>query len=566
MTHSLVQLLEETEERDAQRLAFVYLERGSSPAAELTIAELMRRARRVAACLRALVEPGDRVLLVFPHRLEFIEAFLGCLFAGVVAVPAVPPANRRARESWTAVARATRPSVVLTQDRFRGLVGGLLKEVGPGRVACLEDLYAGEAPPWRAPDLRPETIAYLQFTSGSTGTPKGVVVTHGNLLHNCALLEAAVSLPAGARMVSWLPFFHDWGLVGCVVFPLAVGMPCYLLDPADFLYAPSRWLRAIAQFGAAISCAPSFAYEACATSVREEEKPGLDLSRWEVAMVGAEPVRRETLGRFAASFAGCGFRPEAFYPTYGLAEATLIVSGGNRTAPPVYLAVDRRALEGRRVVPVSEEDPSARVLVGCGRPVGDQRVRIVDAETCRASAPGEVGEVWVSGSSVTGGYWEQAEETHRTFGASLAGEDGGPWLRTGDLGFLWGGELFLCGRSKDVIIKAGNNYFAEDIEHSAGGSHPSLRAGCGAAFAVDAAGAERLVVVHELEFGKKPDAKLIGTMQKRIFDDLGVLADAIVILRPGGLPKTTSGKIRRQRTRALFLGDELDVLTKWSCW
>jgi acyl-CoA synthetase (AMP-forming)/AMP-acid ligase II len=563
---TLVQLLEETEERDAQRLAFVYLERGSSPAAELTIGELMRRARRVAACLRARVEPGDRVLLVFPHRLEFIEAFLGCLFAGVVAVPAVPPANRRARESWTAVARATRPSVVLTQERFRGLVDDLLKEVGPGRVECLEDLYAGEAPPWRAPDLRPETIAYLQFTSGSTGTPKGVVVTHGNLLHNCALLEAAVSLPAGARMVSWLPFFHDWGLVGCVVFPLSVGMPCYLLDPADFLYAPSRWLRAIAQFGAAISCAPSFAYEACATSVREEEKPGLDLSRWEVAMVGAEPVRRETLRRFAVSFAGCGFRPEAFYPTYGLAEATLIVSGGNRTAPPVYLAVDRRALEGRRVVPVSEEDPSARVLVGCGRPVGDQRVRIVDGETRRAGAPEEVGEVWVSGSSVTGGYWGQVEETHRTFGASLAGEDGGPWLRTGDLGFLWDGELFLCGRSKDVIIKAGNNYFAEDVEHSAGGSHPSLRAGCGAAFAVDAAGAERLVVVHELEFGKKPDAKLIGTMQKRIFDDLGVLADAIVILRPGGLPKTTSGKIRRQRTRALFLGDELDVLTKWSCW
>jgi len=277
-------------------------------------------------------------------------------------------------------------------------------------------------------------------------------------------------------------------------------------------------------------------------------------------------VRRETLGRVTDSFAGCGLRPEAFYPTYGLAEATLIVTGGPRARPPVQLAVDRRALEARRVVSVPEQDPSARVLVGCGRVVGDQSVRVVEAGTGRASAPGEVGEVWVSGGSVTGGYWEQAEETRRAFGATRPEDDGRSYLCTGDLGFFWDGELYVCGRSKDVIIKAGNNYFAEDVELSAGNSHPSLRAGCGAAFAVDAGGAERLVIVHERISWKKPDATLIGTMQKRVFDDLGVLADAIVLLCPGGLPKTTSGKIRRQRTRALFLGDELEVLAAWRCW
>jgi len=562
---SLVQLLDDRQE-EPPRLAFVYLERGDSPAAQLTIAELTQRARRIAAHLQARASPGDRVLLVLPHRLEFIEAFLGCLFAGVIAVPAAPPATRRATESWTAVARATRPSVVLTRERSRPLVEGLLQEIGPGRLECLENLLAGAAPAWHVPELRPDTVAYLQFTSGSTGAPKGVVVTHGNLLHNCGLLAAAVDLPAGARMVSWLPFFHDWGLVGCVVFPLFLAMPCYLLDPADFAYAPARWLHAITRFRATISCAPNFAYEACAMAVGEDEKRSLELGCWKVAMIGAEPVRRETLGRFTDSFAGCGFRPEAFYPTYGLAEATLLVSGGERTRRPLYLAVDRRALEGRRVVVVPEQDPAARVLVGCGRPAGDQRVRVVDEETRRGCAPGEVGEVWVSGGSVAGGYWEQLEETQRTFGATLADEDGGPYLRTGDLGFLWDGELFLCGRSKDVIIKAGNNYFAEDVEHSAAGSHSSLRPGCGAAFAVDAAGAERLVIVHELEFGKKVDEKVIGSMQKRVFDDVGVLADAIVLLRPGSLPKTTSGKIRRQRTRALFLRDELEVLATWRCW
>jgi acyl-CoA synthetase (AMP-forming)/AMP-acid ligase II len=561
-----VPLLEEAAAQDPHYPAFVYLERGDSPAAQRTLAELTSRARAIAARLPALAGPGDRVLLVLPHRLEFIEAFLGCLFAGVVAVPAVPPANRRARESWTALARASRPSVVLTQERFLDVVEGLRSASGPCPVVSLEHLLAGEAPPWRVPPLTPDTVAYLQFTSGSTGTPKGVVVTHGNLIHNCGLLAAALDLPAGARMVSWLPFFHDWGLVGCVVFPLAARVTCYLLDPADFLYSPTRWLRAISRFRATISCAPNFAYEACATAAGEEEKSSLDLSGWEVAMVGAEPVRPQTLARFARAFAGCGFRPEAFYPTYGLAEATLMVTGGPRARPPLHLAVDGRALEARRVVPVPEQDPSARVLVGCGRVVGDQSVRVVEAGTGRVSAPGEVGEVWVSGRSVAGGYWEQAEETRHAFGATRPEADGRGYLRTGDLGFFWDGELFVCGRSKDVIIKAGNNYFAEDVELSAGNSHPSLRAGCGAAFAVDAGGAERLVIVHELISWKKPDATLIGTMQKRVFDDLGVLADAIVLLGPGGLPKTTSGKIRRQRTRALFLGGELEVLAAWRCW
>jgi len=563
---SLVHLLAAAEEADARRPAFTYVERGDEAVASRRLGELLGAARVVAARLQALTSPGDRVLVVFPHGLEFIEAFLGCLLAGVVAVPAVPPQDRRAAESWAAVARAARPSAILTPKSVAPLVEGAR---GPGILApvlFLEDVLAAEALPWRLPALGKDSVAYLQFTSGSTGTPKGVVVTHGNLLHNCGLLREALDVVPAGPLVSWLPFFHDWGLLGCVVFPLFMGMPCYLMSPAEFLYAPARWLKAISRFRARISCAPNFAYEACCQRISESEKASFDLAGWQVAMVGAEPVRSETLERFTASFRACGFRPEAFHPSYGLAEASLIVSGGRRRGPPLALAVERRDLEARRVAPArAASGEGARTLVGCGHPLGDQRLRVVDAESRAPCGPGEVGEIWVSGDSVAAGYWEQAEETGRTFGARLDGEEG-RFLRTGDLGFLWEGELFLCGRAKDVIIKAGNNYFAEDVERSAGRSHPSLRSGCGAAFAVEAEGAERLVIVHELEFGCRADPAVVGSIQKGVFADLGVLADAVVLLRPGSLPKTTSGKVRRQRARTLFLGEELDAVSSWRCW
>ena len=551
--------------------AVTFLERGEEAVATLDLAQLREQAVRVAGRLQSSVEPGSRVLLVFPQRLEFIVAFFGCLLAGVVGVPTVLPRSRRAVGSLLAVASAARPAVALTPESLLPSLQSALRECPSGPIECrsIEGLVAGGAgdATFRLPALDPQDLAYLQFTSGSTGTPKGVEVTHRNLLHNCRLLQDALDLPAGAPLVSWLPFFHDWGLVGCVVFPVAVGMPAYYLDPIEFLYAPARWLTAISRFRAAISCAPNFAYQICAEVVRDEDKAALDLSGWQVAMVGAEPVRKDTLERFASSFATCGFRREALYPSYGLAENTLVVTGGRRSDAPVYLPVDRASLERRRVVRTGEDDAQrSRVLVGCGRPLGDQRVQAVNPATSLPCGPDEIGEIWVSGPSVTRGYWERRDDAQAYF-ARLRNGDPTPYLRTGDLGFLSEGELFLCGRSKDVIIKAGSNYFAEDVERVAESGHRSLRACSGAAFSVEVADAERMVIVHELNYGETPDHdEVFEGIQEAMLDAFGTKADAIVLIKPGSLPKTTSRKICRQQARALFLQQQLQTVAAWRRW
>jgi acyl-CoA synthetase (AMP-forming)/AMP-acid ligase II len=536
--------------------------------ATIGAAELVEQATRIAGRLQSMTDAGDRVLLVFPHRLELIVAFFGCLLAGVTAVPTVPPRSRRSIDSLLAVAASARPTVALTLDSLLPSLEPVLAECPSGRIRCcaIQNLVNEPDCSFRLPELKAQDLAYLQFTSGSTGTPKGVEVSHGNLLHNCRLLQDTLQLPAGSRLVSWLPFFHDWGLVGCVLFPMFAQMSAYFLDPLEFLYAPVRWLAAISRVRAAISCAPNFAYQLCAEVISEEQKNGLDLSSWQVAMVGAEPVRKSTLEQFASAFAGCGFRREALYPTYGLAENTLIVTGGRPSSSPIYLSVDRSSLERRQVVRRDESDEHrSRVLVGCGRPLGDQRVEVVNPATGMPCGPENVGEIWVSGGSVTRGYWQRQNDT--TYFARLKNGDPAVFLRTGDIGFLSANEVFLCGRMKDVIIKGGSNYFAEDIERVAEEGHRSLRSCGGAAFSVEVADTERLVIVHELNYGERcAHDEVIDGIQGAMLDAFGTLADAIVLIQPGSLPKTTSRKICRQQTRMLFLQQELQTVASWKRW
>ncbi len=407
-------------------------------------------------------------------------------------------------------------------------------------------------------------MAVLQFTSGSTGTPKGVMVRHANILHNCQLLQEACGSGVDMRMVSWLPFFHDWGLFGCLLFPIYTGGSSHFLDPADFLRRPMRWIEAIAQTEATVSCSPNFGYELCAAAVEDEGLPQLDLHAWSMAMMGAEPVRPQTMERFARAFAPAGFSAEALYPSYGLAESTLIVTGGGRHAAPVSLSVDRAALERGQVI--ASETGSKRTLIGAGPALLDQRVAIVGPETGLALPDNQVGEVWVAGPSVALGYLDRPEETAEVFAAKLPG-DPTPWLRTGDLGFLRDGELFVCGRLKDVIIKAGANYFAEDIEVSAEAAHPGLRPGCGAAFGVEVDGTERLVIVHEVNYGPKPDLDaVVGALQRAVKIDHDVFADAVIVVQAGTLEKTSSGKIRRRHTKAQFADGALDPLHAWKSW
>lgn len=416
---------------------------------------------------------------------------------------------------------------------------------------------------WQAPNIDSQTLAFLQYTSGSTGTPKGVMLSHGNLLHNAAITYELMGHSPESCFVSWLPAYHDMGLIGGILQPLYGGFPCYLMAPATFLQQPYRWLKAISDYGGTTSGGPNFAYDLCVRKITPEQRRSLDLSRWQVAFNGAEPVRAETLERFAATFAECGFRAEAFYPCYGMAEATLMAAGGTVTALPRQLEVATADLERHQIRIADQADPSeaSTRLVGCGQSVPQQQIVIAHPETLTLCPPNTVGEIWVQGPSVGQGYWNRLEATTTTFGAHLADTGAGPFLRTGDLGFLREGELFITGRLKDLIIIRGRNLYPQDIELTVERSHPSLRAGSGAAFAIALSDTEGLVVVQELEFRQRPDiASVTQAIRAAIAEAHEIPVYAVVLIKPGTIPKTSSGKIQRRACRAAFLANQLTVV------
>src|ERR1700754_607137 len=452
----------------------------------ITYGELDLRARAVAALLQSRGLQRERMLLLYPPGLDFIAAFFGCLYAGAVAVPASLPQTRRGFGRFQAIASDAQAAGVLTTrqvlSRFEGL-----------DWLTSDDLSDDEARHWREPSTNSEALAYLQYTSGSTSTPKGVMVTHANILENSAYIQNGFEHSPESVSLSWLPHFHDMGLVDGIIQPLYSGFTGLLMSPAALLQNPARWLQAISRYRVTHSGGPNFAYDLCVRRIDESQRALLDLSTWSIAYNGAEPVRHETLERFVAAFATCGCRREAFYPAYGLAEATLKVTGGRREVGPVYCTVDASALEQHRVVPAEIDAPDSRKLGGCGRATLGTEVSIVKPESLCACEPEEVGEVWVSGPGVAAGYWNRPGETESTFKVS------GKFLSTGDLGFVRNGELFITGRLKDLIIIRGRNHYPQDIERAVHSSHQRLRPGNVAACAVEVGGAERLVIVAEIE-------------------------------------------------------------------
>ncbi|HEX4959209.1 MAG TPA: amino acid adenylation domain-containing protein, partial [Thermoanaerobaculia bacterium] len=540
-------------EERAGQVAFTFLADGEGEAARLTYEGLDAQARAVATVLRETVRPGERALLLYPPGLDFIAAFFGCLYAGVVAVPAYPPRpHDRSQTRLRAIARDAEPRVALTTRPVLAAVAALLgvaPELAALRWIATDGLPADGEGDFSEPD--PHALAFLQYTSGSTAEPKGVEVTHANLLHNERMIGAAFGQDERSVVVGWLPLYHDMGLIGNVLQPLHAGGRCVLMSPVAFLQRPLRWLEAISRYRATTSGGPNFAYELCVRKATPEALAGLDLASWQVAFNGAEPVRAETLERFAATFAPCGFRPEAFYLCYGLAEATLFVSGGARGSRP-------RTEEW----PPKAQD--ARPVVSCGHPWLDQRLAIADPETGEERPPGEEGEVWIAGPSVARGYWQNAEATARDFNAFLltgTGSREGPFLRTGDLGFLAGGELYVTGRQKDLVILRGRNHYPQDLERTAEGSHPDLRPGGSAAFAVEAGGEERLVIALEVE-RRRRDAfeEVAEKVRQAVAREHEVQVWEVVVLRAGSLPKTSSGKVQRNLCRRLYLAGELAVL------
>jgi amino acid adenylation domain-containing protein/non-ribosomal peptide synthase protein (TIGR01720 family) len=552
-------------------LAFIFLPEGEDEEEPLCYGELDRRARSIAAALAGA--SGSRALLVYDSGLDYIAALYGCLYAGVTAVPVYPPDPFRIERTLPRLCSivadagatwllATEATLDWARPLFRN-VAGLASSLATNRLCKTAGGGTDNSPPSdRASVAEPHRPAILQYTSGSTGAPRGVTITHANLMANLGMIDATLDRE-GNLGVFWLPAYHDMGLIGGVFQPVYSGRRFVSMSPVSFMQRPVRWLQAISRYRATITAAPNFAYDLCVRKVSAEDRAKLDLSSLTTALNGAEMVRPETLDRFAATFAECGFRREAFYPCYGLAEATLFVAGGEIGEPPVVRSFAAAALEQKRVIPARDGDPTARTLVGCGRAAIGQRVVIADPDDCRRLDDGQIGEIWAASESIGQGYWNRPEESAATFQAFLADGEG-PFLRTGDLGFFDRGELFVAGRRKEIIILRGRNHYPHDIEETMWRCHPSLKSDGGAAFSIEVEGEEQLAVVQEVLRPRKADLdSLIELIRAQVTEVHGVTPAAVALIAAGTLPKTSSGKKQRRTCRDQLLADSLQTVAQW---
>jgi amino acid adenylation domain-containing protein len=557
-----VELLRQRALRRPDRQIYTFLPDGDNAEAALSYGELDLRARAIAARLQSRGSAGDRALLMYPAGLEYVAAFFGCLYAGMIAVPIYPPRPTRTLQRLESIIADADAKIALTTGAILSRTETLFTEghrLNMMRWLATDEIDDGAAAEWSPPALDGSALAYLQYTSGSTSAPKGVMVSHANLLYNSADMDAGWRHTRDSVLVSWLPHFHDMGLIYGILQPLYGDFPAVLMPPVAFLQQPARWLQAITRHKGTHSAAPNFAYELCVRKVTPEQRASIDLSSWAVAVNGAEPVRRETLERFAETFESCGFRRDAFCPGYGLAEATLKVTATSRADAPAYCSVESDALAEHRVVEASPEWRDAQTFVGCGRAMLETKIEIVHPESFRRCAAGEVGEIWVAGPGVAVGYWMRPAETERDFRARLSGTDE-TYLRTGDLGFIRDGELFVTGRLKDLIIIRGRNHYPQDIELTAEQSHPALRSGCGAAFSVEDSGAESLVVVQEIERASRQTdfEEVFGAIRRALSAEHELHAYGVMLIKSGSLPKTSSGKVQRHAARAGFLAGSLN--------
>lgn len=597
-----IDLLHHLKTHQPDDTAFIFLKDGETEDGILTYQGLDLRARRIALRLRERVAAGERALLLYPPGLDFIAAFFGCLYAGVIAVPAYPPHPARPERTLPRLMAIVKDSGVrfslTAASRLAQFhkVFGTAPELEKMEWITTDDIADEPAADWKKPGLDPDDIAFLQYTSGSTGDPKGVMVSHRNLMQNEQRIHRAYGVEPRDICVGWLPLYHDMGLIGNVLQSMYSGIPYIFMSPMAFLQRPVRWLEAISRYRATSTGAPNFAYDLCSRRVTSGQKALLDLSCWKIAFNGSEPISVDTLDRFTRAFSECGFKREAFFPCYGLAEATLMVSGSGKDDPPTLLTVDQESLARNQVRLVSlqearnDNDIIPARLVGCGKSLVGQRIAIVHPETRTPLKSGELGEVWTAGPHVAKGYWEKPEISEAAFRARMAVEEtqspSETWLRTGDLGFLWNQELFVTGRIKDLIIIRGRNHYPQDIEKTAETAHPLIRPESCAAFSVEVEGEERLAIVAEVERrfpgrGKRfesrrkytelpeyiPKADLpfrpdevVGDVRKGISEVHELQTYAVLLLKVGTIPRTSSGKIRRHACKQGFLDNSLDVV------
>ena len=595
---------------DQLAYCFLHDDQGSDT---LTFGQLDQRVRGLAARLQEYATSGDRALLLFPPGLAFIEAFLACLAASLVAVPAYPPRENRNGDRLRGIVDDARPRLILTTQQTVPAIK--THEIGTVQDLILlttDDTEAPASASWPMPEVGVDTVAFLQYTSGSTGTPRGVVITHGNMACNEQQIQASFRHTRASVGISWLPHFHDMGLIGGVLQPLYVGFPGILLSHVSFQRQPVRWLQAITEHKGTTSGAPNFAYDYCVKYINDEQKQNLDLSSWTVAFNGAEPVRADTMDRFTEAFACCGFRPEAFFPCYGLAESTLFVSGGPPGQRPNRLRLCGPLFQKDRVAsaksicttPAQCTSRCAQVrnghisdgpritradLVSSGRIAEGTRAVIVDPDAGRECPPGRIGEIWLHSGCVARGYWNHPEETRKHYRAYRADTGEGPFLRTGDTGFIQGDELFLTGRLKDLVIIRGRNFYPQDIEAAVERVVPFARANGLAAFSVEVDGRERLALAieadralvqkaravarlrdsaapHRSPATQGPTAELdalVSRVRRCVSEEFELRVHIVAFVRPGSFPRTSSGKVQRWVCRAGLLAGTLDLVHAW---
>ncbi|HMR40460.1 MAG TPA: SDR family NAD(P)-dependent oxidoreductase [Ignavibacteria bacterium] len=580
---TFIELLRWRAKNQPDKLAYQFLDNGETEGFSYTYAELDKRARSVAAQLQKIMKKGDRVILVFDNDLEYIAVFYACLYAGIISAPLHPPGRNKSMYRISSVTKDAYAEVILTtsklkeelKDQFSADI--VLKDLN---WISTDEMSNDHADEWKDPGIIYSDIAFLQYTSGSTGSPKGVMVTHDNLLYNIYATLYRYSLleldpKRNDSLVTWAPLFHDLGLIFCTLLPLYGGFPCYMMTPESFIQRPVRWLETISKYGSSISGAPNFAYELLANRVSPEEVKTLDLSTWDIAMNGSEPVRADTLEKFVKHFGPAGFKSHYFSSAWGQAETTIIITTTEKDKAPVIKNFDKASIEKHKVkeIPFEKDNNENGVrLVGHTMNLLDAKSIIVDPKTLVKCKEDQVGEIWVSGTTVTPGYYEKEKVNKETFAAYTSDTNEGPFLRTGDLGFIQGDQLYITGRYKDLIIIRGQNHYPQDIELTVERSHPALRLGCEAAFSVDVDDDEQLIIVQEInkKFIDKDNGKYLfdpdevcKAIRKAVSEEHSLNVFHILLLHPGTVRKTSSGKIQRNDNRNSYQDGSLSVIAQW---